>query len=269
MPANATPESTISMLNTSTGSSCQSDVQRSRCQSDAQMAERVHDKFSVAVMGRSSVGKSSITMRYTTNRFVSDYDPTIEDLHIKQTTIAGGNVSVSILDTAGQEPLCSYRRDWMRHQSGFLFVFSLIDRQTFDELNLFYDELMDLYNDDPPPSVLVANKSDFEERQWVVDREEVKQLHSEWRNCKEVIYTSAKSNMNITDAFECICLAIHERAEAQRERKARQVRQQADATVKGQLVSPRSSAAGSREHLVTNEERGHICERCRDQCNIL
>merc|ERR1719201_2600945 len=144
------------------------------------LRERAHQKLAVAVMGRSAVGKSAIIMRYTSDRFLKDYDPTIEDLHLKHTTIAGAPLCVSILDTAGQEPLCALRRNWMRHQSGFLFVFSLIDRQTFDELLQFYDELMDLYNDDPPPSVLIANKADCEDQEWRVRKDEVQRMFESW-----------------------------------------------------------------------------------------
>jgi len=34
------------------------------------------DKFSIAVMGPGSVGKSALTLSYTQNMFVADYDPT-------------------------------------------------------------------------------------------------------------------------------------------------------------------------------------------------
>merc|ERR1711871_1870151 len=91
-----------------------------------QMAERSSgDRYAVAVMGRSSVGKSAITLRFVENRFVANYDPTIEDTYTKKTTIGGTVAEVTVLDTAGQEPLCALRRNWMRHQNGFLFVFLL------------------------------------------------------------------------------------------------------------------------------------------------
>merc|ERR1719491_2531223 len=139
------------------------------------MAVRTSERFTVAVMGRSGVGKSAITLRYTNSQFVREYDPTIEDTHLKHTTIGGVPVCLNILDTAGQETYSALRRSWMKQDEqpkappkGFLFVFSLIDRQTFDELGAFYDELMDLYQNNPPPSVLVANKADLETKEWVV-----------------------------------------------------------------------------------------------------
>merc|ERR1711879_1063236 len=103
------------------------------------------------------------------------------------------------------ENYSALRRSWMQHRVGFLFVFSLVDRQTFAELGEFYDELMDLYNDDPPPSVLVANKADIDSRQWVIGTEEVQRMKENWTNCKEVFYTSARSNRDVSDAFEALC----------------------------------------------------------------
>jgi len=226
-----------------------------------QVAERPVERYSVAVMGRSSVGKSAITLRYTSNRFVKDYDPTIEDTFLKETTICGSAASLSILDTAGQEHFGALRRNWMRNQSGFLFVFSLIDRQTFDELSQFYDELMDLYNDDPPPSVLVANKSDFDEAQWVVEKTEIQRLHASWKNCCKVIFTSAKSNQNVSDAFEQLCVAIRERAHEQRQR----ANEHREANARHREAA---NQAARRSDNASNEVMHSMDNSCRERCRL-
>merc|ERR1711972_170679 len=124
------------------------------------------------------------------------------------------------------ETYSALRRGWMqanqsRKEGGFLFVFSLVDRQTFDELRSFKEELMDLYHNDPPPSVLVANKADIESQSWVVAEDEIHQLRGSWQNCQKVVYTSARSDHNVNDAFESLCLAIRERA-AQHRRRPRE-----------------------------------------------
>lgn len=49
------------------------------------------------------MGKSCATIQLVTNRFVIDYDPTIEDSYRKQVAIDGEVVLLDILDTAGQE----------------------------------------------------------------------------------------------------------------------------------------------------------------------
>ena len=48
-------------------------------------------------------GKSCLTIQFTQNHFVKDYDPTIENSYRKQLPIDGEPAMLDILDTAGQE----------------------------------------------------------------------------------------------------------------------------------------------------------------------
>ena len=99
--------------------------------------------------------------------FVTDYDPTIEDSYTKQCVIddsvakldskqdifnqfylqrisriltdPGDNISV--LDTAGQEEFSAMREQYMRSGEGFLLVFSLADRTSFEEIYKFHKQV--------------------------------------------------------------------------------------------------------------------------------
>ena len=57
----------------------------------------------VVVLGDGGVGKSCITIQFTQNQFVKEYDPTIENSYRKQVTIDDNSIMLDILDTAGQE----------------------------------------------------------------------------------------------------------------------------------------------------------------------
>ncbi|XP_060080310.1 circularly permutated Ras protein 1-like [Ylistrum balloti] len=52
-------------------------------------APRLEDSYKVVILGSGAVGKSAVTVRYTTNTFVDCYDPTIEDSYRKNVTIPG------------------------------------------------------------------------------------------------------------------------------------------------------------------------------------
>ncbi|XP_033730316.1 ras-like protein 1, partial [Pecten maximus] len=50
---------------------------------------RLQPSYKVVILGSGAVGKSAVTLRYTTNKFVDCYDPTIEDFYRKNVTIPG------------------------------------------------------------------------------------------------------------------------------------------------------------------------------------
>ncbi|XP_065181174.1 circularly permutated Ras protein 1-like [Sycon ciliatum] len=50
---------------------------------------RYSKEYKVVVLGSGGVGKSSLTIRFIQNHFVSDYDPTIEDSYRKQCIVPG------------------------------------------------------------------------------------------------------------------------------------------------------------------------------------
>jgi GTPase KRas len=90
-------------------------------------------------------------------------DPTIEDAYRKNTVIDAEPCMLDILDTAGQENYVALRSTWMRERDGFLLVFSLADRSTFEGLRTFYDQLCEMHENGVPPLILVGNKSDLHE----------------------------------------------------------------------------------------------------------
>ena len=59
--------------------------------------------FKIVVLGDGGVGKSCVTIQFTQNHFVREYDPTIENSYRKQVTIGEESFMLDILDTAGQE----------------------------------------------------------------------------------------------------------------------------------------------------------------------
>ena len=48
---------------------------------------------------------------------------------------------VEILDTAGQEDFSSLRSQWMADKDGYIFVYSLVDRTSLQEIYTFIELL--------------------------------------------------------------------------------------------------------------------------------
>lgn len=157
-------------------------------------------EFRLVVVGPPVVGKSALTIRLTQSEFANEYDPTIEDSYRYYCTIDDVPASLDILDTAGQEEYSSMRDLYMKTGEGFLLVFSLTDRHTFEEISTFYNQIIRVKGETVQfvPMMLVGNKNDLvDERQ--VSHLEAIQLAKRF-DCA-YIETSAKTGLNVIDAF--------------------------------------------------------------------
>lgn len=90
-----------------------------------EMAPAKPRELTITVLGAGGVGKSCVTIRYVRNKFIPDYDPTVEDIYRKQVNLDGTAYHVEILGTAGQDDF-SFTREQVRPFKDFLvFLYSL------------------------------------------------------------------------------------------------------------------------------------------------
>jgi len=157
-------------------------------------------EFKMVVMGGGGVGKSALTLRLiTADSFLEEYDPTIEDSYRKQLSIDNEMCVLDILDTAGQEEFSSMQEQWMRDGKGFMLVYSVTSRATFDEVQKLREKIIRTKNEDEKtPIVLVGNKVDLAtERK--VDTKEGEDLAAKWKI--PFFETSAKLKLNNESCF--------------------------------------------------------------------
>ncbi|EFC49626.1 ras family small GTPase [Naegleria gruberi] len=164
--------------------------------------------FKIAVVGSGGVGKSAITLRFVNNTFVDYYDPTIEDSYSKQVLVDGKTVKLEILDTAGQEYEI-LRDSYMRNNDGFILVYSMVDRSSFEELEKKFmnhivqckDGSMDV------PMVLVGNKCDLESSRQV-QKSVGRDMAKKWNI--PFLELSAKQGTNVQECFQAIVRQLRE-----------------------------------------------------------
>lgn len=73
---------------------------------------------------------------------------------------------LDVLDTAGQEEYSAMREQYMRTGEGFLLVYSITSRQSFEEIMTFQQQILRVKDKDYFPIIVVGNKCDLEgERQ--------------------------------------------------------------------------------------------------------
>ncbi len=95
---------------------------------------------------------------------------------------------------------------WISFGDGFLLVFAINDKESFELLKSKHDRVIKgKHGDDKCPILLVGNKQDLEKER-TVEFAEAKQLADSWK--AEYIETSAKTNFNCKEAFEKLALKI-------------------------------------------------------------
>jgi len=155
-------------------------------------------EYKLVVVGGGGVGKSALTIQFIQSHFVDEYDPTIEDSYRKQCVIDDEVALLDVLDTAGQEEYSAMREQYMRTGEGFLLVYSITSRNSFEEITQFHQQILRVKDRDYFPVIVVANKSDLEYERQVGHHEGIELS----RNFAcQFIETSAKNRSNVDDAF--------------------------------------------------------------------
>lgn len=159
----------------------------------------------ICVLGEGGVGKTALTIQLCSNHFVEEYDPTIEDSYRKQIVLENQVTLLEILDTAGQEEFTALRDQWIRDCEGFLIVYSITSRHTFDQTPIFKDQVLRVKDVRVAPMMLVGNKSDLGHMREVEEREGKDLAKTFGAQFKE---TSAKTRLGVEEAFYDLVRAV-------------------------------------------------------------
>jgi small GTP-binding protein len=162
------------------------------------MSESVGNSFKIVVVGASGVGKTAIVSQLVNKTFKEVGAPTI-GVEFKSYGLQadGENIKLQIWDTAGQERFRSVSKAYFRNAVGAVLVFDLTQKSSFDELNVWINDLNSLC---APNAfiILVGNKSDLPDDRAVTEtdaQETAKRYNLEY------LETSAKTGDNISEAF--------------------------------------------------------------------
>ncbi|EAY19156.1 small GTP-binding protein, putative [Trichomonas vaginalis G3] len=155
-------------------------------------------EYKIVVFGAGAVGKSALTIQFVQGQFITDYDPTIEDAYKRPLNVDGESVQLDITDTAGQDDFAAMRTSYMRQGKGFILVYAIDDRASFEEIESLHRELVRTKSTSNIPCVICGNKCDLEERR-IISRAEGEELAAKLK-CK-FYETSALTNTNIHETF--------------------------------------------------------------------
>ena len=165
------------------------------------MALMAADYYNVklVVVGGGAVGKSALTIQLVQHHFIDEYDPTIEDSYRKQAVIDGETQLLDILDTAGQDEYSAMRDLYLRTGQGFLCVYSVASRTSFDEVLTFRESILRCKDAVKIPMVLVGNKCDLGDDERQVSEREGRDLAKSMG--VPFFEASAKQRINVDEVF--------------------------------------------------------------------
>lgn len=128
------------------------------------------EKINIVVMGKDDVGKSAMTVRLLTKRFIGEYDSSLESIYRHYFKLEENFIALDIMDTAGkntEEKLsqCS------SFGNMFFLLFSITDRSSLKEIHRLGHYLKTMKTSGAYSISIVGTKRDLSEYRKVSEDE--------------------------------------------------------------------------------------------------
>ncbi|KAG5536831.1 hypothetical protein RHGRI_024310 [Rhododendron griersonianum] len=195
------------------------------------MASSASRFIKCVTVGDGAVGKTCMLICYTSNKFPTDYIPTVFDNFSANVVVEGTTVNLGLWDTAGQEDYNRLRPLSYRGADVFVLAFSLVSRASYE--NILKKWIPELQHFAPGvPVVLAGTKLDLrEDKHYLSDHpglvpvttaqgEELrKQIGAAY-----YIECSSKTQQNVKAVFDAAIKVVIKPPQKQKEKKKKQRR---------------------------------------------
>jgi len=162
------------------------------------------------LIGDSGVGKSCLLLRFSDDSFTHNFIATIGiDFKVKTIDLDGKKVKLQIWDTAGQERFHTITTAYYRGAHGMVLVYDVTDEKSFENVRHWMKQI-ELHAQQSCNKILLGNKCDMPTK--VISTEKGNAVASEYS--VKFFETSAKSNLNVADAFLTITRDVKNRLSA-------------------------------------------------------
>ncbi|KAG2222588.1 hypothetical protein INT45_008707 [Circinella minor] len=154
------------------------------------------------LIGNSGVGKSSLLLRFTDDTFLppDEVSATIGvDFKVSMMDLHGETYKLTIWDTAGQERFRTLTSSYYRGAQGVILVYDVCNRETFDALKIWWNEVNTYCSSQDVVKMIVGNKVDKEGSR-VVSYKEGADLARKLQTL--FIECSAKTKIGVKETFE-------------------------------------------------------------------
>ena len=168
--------------------------------SDNNTKKEENVSFKIILLGDSTVGKTSLILRFCENKFENESIATIGiDNKCKYLKRDNKRIELKIWDTAGQERFKSIAKNSYKGADGILLMYDISNKKSFANVKKWIEDIKESIDITKIGFIVVANKCDLDKEEWQVD-EEMKNKLEEKYNVK-IMNTSCKNNTNIDETF--------------------------------------------------------------------
>ena len=160
----------------------------------------------ILILGDSSVGKTTLLLKYVDGYFPTIYVATIGvEFKVKKINVNGIDLNLQIWDTAGQERFRGVTRNFMKGADGIIYAYDITKKSSFDSLKNWI-----IQSEESTvgfKKIIIGNKTDLETER-VVSKEAF-QKFCQNKNIQGM-EVSAKNGNNVDKCFELIAKLIIE-----------------------------------------------------------
>ncbi|XP_022111959.1 ras-related and estrogen-regulated growth inhibitor-like [Acanthaster planci] len=196
----------------------------------------------IMVLGAESVGKSAVTVRFLTKRYIGEYESNI-DLLYRQTVVHNEvPVYMEVLDTCPKGEQLSERDSHLRWANAFVIVYSVCNRTTFKDVETQVKHIQMTKSPCSVPIVIIGNKADLEHRREVM-LDEGRDLAEEY-GCYFFEVSAADGYTEVREAFLALLKEVYEATKNKLQVKRRRssvTRNVANKVMQAMFGSPRRS----------------------------
>ncbi|XP_029658647.1 ras-related and estrogen-regulated growth inhibitor-like isoform X1 [Formica exsecta] len=160
----------------------------------------------VAVIGAPGVGKSALTVRFLTRRYIGEYDHQSETRYKHEVLVDGEPILFEILDTCPKSEDELPSMETLQWADGLLLVYSITDRNSFNFVRKAKEALAVADPEAAMPLALVGNKADMVHLRQV-SGEEGEILAKDFE-CWFSEITAAEQVAQVAESFHELCREV-------------------------------------------------------------
>ncbi|XP_004078475.1 ras-like protein family member 11B [Oryzias latipes] len=127
-------------------------------------------EVNILLMGAHNVGKTALTVRFLTRRFIGEYGD-MESVYSRMERIHGQEICINIWDSQVGEKSCWVSEKQLQWADGMILVYDICDRGSFDAVRQQLQLVRRSRKPASCPVVIVANKRDLQHHRRVSGEE--------------------------------------------------------------------------------------------------